>query len=162
MAVCSQGSCGSLILHHVHAQYVLQTQCFSVSPQKLLLCQFSYFHLPQKYSLLLLQCVCARVCVCMCVCVCVCVCMCVCVQGRDDYSLWSLFLVYVGVILPELAFRPDSVFLPSFEGHENNIHCLAIAVNALAGAIFYSYGKEHQRERMKEFLVVSYTVGTFI
>jgi NCK-associated protein 1 len=76
-----------------------------------------------------------------------------CDQGRDDYSLWSLFLVYVGVILPELAFRPDSVFLPSFEGHENNIHCLAIAVNALAGAIFYSYGKEHQRERMKEFLV---------
>ena len=83
------------------------------------------------------------------------VCVCVCIQSRDDYNLWSLFLVYVGVILPELAFRPDSVFLPSFEGHENNIHCLAIAVNALAGAIFSSYGKEHQRERMKEFLVVS-------
>ena len=63
-------------------------------------------------------------------------------------------MVFVGVTLPELAFKPDSTFLPSFEGHENNIHCLAIAVNSLAGAIF-SYGKEHQQERMKEFLVVS-------
>ena len=78
-------------------------------------------------------------------------------QGRDDYSIWSLFLIFVGVTLPELAFKPDSTFLPSFEGHENNIHCLAIAVNALAGAIFLSYGKDHQRDRMKEFLVVSGT-----
>ena len=78
-----------------------------------------------------------------------------CTQGRDDYSIWSLFLIFVGVTLPELAFKPDSTFLPSFEGHENNIHCLAIAVNALAGAIFSSYGKEHQRKQMKEFLIVS-------
>lgn len=56
--------------------------------------------------------------------------------------------------LPDLAFKPDSTFLPFFEGHENNAHCLAIAVNALAGAIFAYYGEQHQRERMKEFLVV--------
>ena len=68
-----------------------------------------------------------------------------------------MYLVFVAVTLPELAFKPDSTFLPSFEGHENNIHCLAIAVNALAGAIFSFYGKEHQQERMKEFLVVSMT-----
>lgn len=74
-------------------------------------------------------------------------------EGRDDYNIWSLFLIFVGVTLPELAFRQDSTFLPSFEGHENNIHCLAIAVNALAGAIFSFHGKEHQKDRMKEFLV---------
>ena len=46
-------------------------------------------------------------------------------------------------------------------GHENNIHCLAIAVNALAGAIFSFYGKEHQKDRMKEFLVVSLRQGLY-
>ena len=162
MAVRSQGSCGSLILImyimymrsmycRPNASVYLRKSCFFVS------LAISTYH--KIFSTVIAVCVCTCVCVCVCVCVCACVCVyvCVCVQGRDDYSLWSLFLVYVGVILPELAFRPDSVFLPSFEGHENNIHCLAIAVNALAGAIFYSYGKEHQRERMKEFLVVSYS-----
>ena len=40
-------------------------------------------------------------------------------------------------------------------GHDNNAHCLAIAVNALAGAMFAGYGAMHQKQRMKEFLVVS-------
>ena len=40
-------------------------------------------------------------------------------------------------------------------GHDNNAHCLAIAVNALAGAMFSGYGAIHQKSRMKEFLVVS-------
>lgn len=75
-------------------------------------------------------------------------------KSKEDYTVWSLYLVFLGVTLPDLAFKPDSTFLPFFEGHENNAHCLAIAVNALAGAIFAYYGEQHQRERMKEFLVV--------
>ena len=64
--------------------------------------------------------------------------------------------MFVGVTLPrELAFKSDTTYLPFFEGHENNAHCLPIAVNALAGAIFALYGETHQKERMKEFLVVS-------
>ena len=39
-------------------------------------------------------------------------------------------------------------------GHDNNAHCLAIAVNTLAGAMFSGYGAIHQRQRMQEFLVV--------
>ena len=76
-------------------------------------------------------------------------------KSKEDYTIWSLYLVFLGVTLPDLAFKPDSTFLPFFEGHENNAHCLTIAVNALAGAIFAYYGEQHQRERMKEFLVVS-------
>ena len=76
-------------------------------------------------------------------------------KSKEDYTIWSLYLVFLGVTLPDLAFKPDSTFLPFFEGHENNAHCLAIAVNAMAGAIFAYYGEQHQRERMKEFLVVS-------
>ncbi len=77
-------------------------------------------------------------------------------KSREDYTIWSLYLVFVGVTLPrELAFKTDTTYLPFFEGHENNAHCLPIAVNALAGAIFALYGETQQRERMKEFLVVS-------
>ena len=47
-------------------------------------------------------------------------------------------------------------------GHDNNAHCLAIAVNALAGAMFSSYGAIHQRQRMKEFLVVSNLLKTSV
>ena len=39
--------------------------------------------------------------------------------------------------------------------HENNAHCLPIAVNAIGGSVFSFYGSNHQREKMKEFLVVS-------
>ena len=45
-------------------------------------------------------------------------------------------------------------------GHENNAHCLAIAVNNLAGALFGFYGSQHQKERMKEFLVVGQSTLT--
>ena len=30
--------------------------------------------------------------------------------------MWSLYLVFLAVTLPDLAFKPDSTFLPSFEG----------------------------------------------
>jgi len=76
-----------------------------------------------------------------------------CDKSKEDYQIWSLYLVFLAVTLPDLAFKPDSTFLPSFEGHENNAHCLAIAVNALAGTLFSFYGEQHQKERMKEFLV---------
>ena len=82
-------------------------------------------------------------------------------KSKEDYTIWSLYLVFLGVTLPDLAFKPDSTFLPFFEGHENNAHCLAIAVNALAGAIFAYYGEQHQRERMKEFLVVCILYRSF-
>ena len=76
-------------------------------------------------------------------------------KSKEDYTLWSVYLVFIGVALPNFASNADSTYLPFFEGHENNAHCLAIAVNALAGAIFALYGEQHQRERMKEFLVVN-------
>ena len=40
-------------------------------------------------------------------------------------------------------------------GHENNVHCLAIAVNAIAGAVFAFYGEQEQKDRMKDFIIVS-------
>ena len=40
-------------------------------------------------------------------------------------------------------------------GHANNIHCMAKAVNSLAGAMFTVYGPSDVNERLKEFLAVS-------
>ena len=43
-------------------------------------------------------------------------------------------------------------------GHANNVHCLAKAVNALAGALFTVHGPGDVEMRLKEFLAVSDTV----
>jgi len=40
-------------------------------------------------------------------------------------------------------------------GHTNNVHCLAKAVNALAGALFTVHGPGDVEMRLKEFLAVS-------
>ena len=74
-------------------------------------------------------------------------------KSKDDLALWNWFLVFVGVTLPSLAMTPQSNFISVIEAHENNAHCLAIAVNALAGAIFAYFGPEEQKQRMKDFLI---------
>ena len=36
-------------------------------------------------------------------------------NSQEDYTTWSLFLIYVGAALPDFAYR-DTNFLPSLEG----------------------------------------------
>ena len=40
-------------------------------------------------------------------------------------------------------------------GHANNVHCLAKAINSLAGALFTVHGPGDVDTRLKEFLAVS-------
>ena len=40
---------------------------------------------------------------------------CVTDNSQDDYTIWSLFLVYISAALPDFAYR-DTNFLPSLEG----------------------------------------------
>lgn len=45
-------------------------------------------------------------------------------------------------------------------GHANNVHCLAKAVNSLAGALFTVHGPGDVEMRLKEFLAVTdFTIG---
>lgn len=37
-------------------------------------------------------------------------------KSADDKQIWFLFLVFIGVYLPELAMKEESQFIPSFEG----------------------------------------------
>ena len=40
-------------------------------------------------------------------------------------------------------------------GHENNVNCLIITVNAIAGALFAFYGEQEQKDKMNDFIIVS-------
>lgn len=42
------------------------------------------------------------------------------------------------------------------EGHANNAHCLAAAVNTVLCALFALAGRRDTEERLKEFLAVSF------
>ncbi|KAL5499457.1 hypothetical protein EMCRGX_G010880 [Ephydatia muelleri] len=74
-------------------------------------------------------------------------------KSKDDLALWNWFLVFVGVTLPSLAMTPQSNFISVIEAHKNNAHCMAVAVNALAGAIFAYFGPEEQKQKMNDFLI---------
>jgi len=41
-------------------------------------------------------------------------------------------------------------------GHLNNCHCLAKAINQLAGALFYLHGPGDTEQRLQEFLAVRF------
>ncbi len=45
-------------------------------------------------------------------------------------------------------------------GHENNVHCLTISVNAIASAVFAFYGEQEQRDKMRDFIIVIITINS--
>ena len=53
-------------------------------------------------------------------------------------------------------FFDSSIFTKSvFQGHSNNIHCLAQAVNQLLGCLFSLGGHDDTEDRLKEFLALA-------
>jgi len=74
--------------------------------------------------------------------------------GEDEYMLACLLMVFVAISIPKLARIDVSVYRASLEGHTNNIHCLAAAVNSIFGALFTIYGQNDVEDRLKEFLAV--------
>lgn len=73
-------------------------------------------------------------------------------------------MVFVAVSIPKLARLEHSFYRASLEGHANNIHCVAAAVNAIFGALFTvcsvpgtdpATAENDIEDRMKEFLAVS-------
>ncbi|XP_029006069.1 nck-associated protein 1-like [Betta splendens] len=72
----------------------------------------------------------------------------------EEYKLSSLLLVYVAVSLPILALDNNSSYSREHGGHNNNIHCLATAINQLAAAMFTVQKKNIEHE-LKEFLLMA-------
>lgn len=84
-------------------------------------------------------------------------------------------MVFVAVSVPKLARSEHSFYRASLEGHANNVHCVAAAINAVFGALFTvcsagpgvgagadttsvaGVGSDIE-DRMKEFLAVSFSL----
>lgn len=73
----------------------------------------------------------------------------------DEHLLVCLLMVFVAVSIPKLAKSDLSFYRASLEGHTNNIHCIALAVNNIFGALFTLCGQGDIEDRMKEFLALA-------
>ncbi|CAG9836304.1 unnamed protein product [Diabrotica balteata] len=76
-------------------------------------------------------------------------------EGDNEHLLVCLLMVFVAVSIPKLAKSEQSFYRPSLEGHTNNIHCMALAVNHIFGALFTICGQGDIEDRMKEFLALA-------
>lgn len=64
-------------------------------------------------------------------------------------------MVFVAVSIPKLARNENSIYRAELEGHANNIHCIATAVNNMFGALFAITSQQDIEDRMKEFLALA-------
>ncbi|XP_065349568.1 membrane-associated protein Hem [Cloeon dipterum] len=74
---------------------------------------------------------------------------------ENEHLLTCLLMVYVAVSIPKLSRSENSFYRASLEGHANNIHCMATAVNNVFGALFTICGQGDIEDRMKEFLALA-------
>ncbi|XP_068598431.1 nck-associated protein 1-like [Brachionichthys hirsutus] len=72
----------------------------------------------------------------------------------EEYKLSCLLLVYVAVSLPTLALDPNSFYSREYGGHNNNLHCLATAINQLAAAMFTVQNK-NIKQHLNEFVLLA-------
>lgn len=76
-------------------------------------------------------------------------------ETDDEYLTSCLLMVFVAVSIPKLARSESSTYQAQLEGHSNNIHCLATAVNQLLGCLFSIGGHDDIEDRLKEFLALA-------
>uniref|UniRef100_A0A0A9YNG5 Membrane-associated protein Hem n=5 Tax=Lygus hesperus TaxID=30085 RepID=A0A0A9YNG5_LYGHE len=74
---------------------------------------------------------------------------------EDEHLLACLLMVFIAVSIPKLARNDVSFYKASLEGHANNIHCMASAINNIFGALFTICGQGDIEDRMKEFLALA-------
>ncbi|XP_026096581.1 nck-associated protein 1-like [Carassius auratus] len=76
---------------------------------------------------------------------------------EEEFKITCLLLVFIAVSLPTLCMDPNSFYTREHGGHQNNIHCLATAVNHLAAAMFTVQSQNIQTQ-LQEFLKVASSV----
>ncbi|CAC5413880.1 NCKAP1 [Mytilus coruscus] len=76
-------------------------------------------------------------------------------RRENEYEVACLLMVFVAVAIPKLARQDSSVYKAALEGNVNNCHCLALAVNQLAGALFSIHGPGDVHDRLQEFLALA-------
>ncbi|KAJ1352261.1 hypothetical protein KIN20_008556 [Parelaphostrongylus tenuis] len=73
----------------------------------------------------------------------------------EHYQLSCLLLVAIAISLPKLAFLESATYKPSLKASLNNMHCIPLAVNTVAGALFHFHARGDIHLRMKEFLALA-------
>uniref|UniRef100_A0A3B4DIY9 NCK associated protein 1 like n=1 Tax=Pygocentrus nattereri TaxID=42514 RepID=A0A3B4DIY9_PYGNA len=73
---------------------------------------------------------------------------------EEEYKISCLLLVYIAVSLPTLAVDPATFYSREHGGHQNNVHCLATAINHLSAAMFTVQNKSIE-QHLREFLQVA-------
>uniref|UniRef100_A0A8C8A1P8 NCK associated protein 1 like n=1 Tax=Oryzias sinensis TaxID=183150 RepID=A0A8C8A1P8_9TELE len=73
---------------------------------------------------------------------------------EEEFKLSQLLLVYIAVSLPFLALDSNSLYNQEHGGHNNNIHCLATAINQVFAAMFTVQNKNIEQQ-LKEFLLLA-------
>jgi len=74
---------------------------------------------------------------------------------EEHYDLCCLIIVFVAIALPQLSASKLSFFKASYVASQNNCHSISLAVNLIAGALFYIHGRDDVADRMREFLALS-------
>ncbi|KAL5007330.1 hypothetical protein ScPMuIL_016136 [Solemya velum] len=76
-------------------------------------------------------------------------------HAESEYDIACLLLVFIAVSIPKLARQDTSIYKAHLGGHLNNSHCLAKAINQLAGALFTIHGPGDVEQRLQEFLALA-------
>ncbi|KAK6041551.1 hypothetical protein COOONC_20946 [Cooperia oncophora] len=74
------------------------------------------------------------------------------INPDEHYQMSCLLLVAIAISLPKLAVVETATYKPSLRASMNNTHCIPLAVNTIAGALFHHHGRGDTHLRMKEFL----------
>lgn len=75
-------------------------------------------------------------------------------KNDEDGLIWTLLLAFWAVSLSTLSFKDNSEYNSLLEAHENNAHCMAIAMNLLPQALF-TITNENVQDKMKVFLQIA-------
>lgn len=74
---------------------------------------------------------------------------------EGEHLIVCLLMVFVAVSIPKLAKIENSFYRATLEAHSNNVHCMALAINNIFGAMFTICGQNDIEDRMKEFLALA-------
>ncbi|XP_039255502.1 nck-associated protein 1-like isoform X1 [Styela clava] len=73
---------------------------------------------------------------------------------EEEHKLSCLLMVFLAVSIPVLARDEGSLYLPELGAHGNSCHCIALAVNRIAAALF-TVNNGNISERLTEFLALA-------
>ncbi|CAD6196765.1 unnamed protein product [Caenorhabditis auriculariae] len=77
------------------------------------------------------------------------------INPDDHYTISCLALVAIAICIPRIGASDMSTFKPTIQGSFNNSHCIPLAVNTMASALFHLHGRGDIQLRMKEFLALA-------